>query len=58
MKRSFTLNIKSGLVRSGSISGTTKETDYTQGRIKSLRGPRALKNVVVCGCVIDVLLFM
>jgi hypothetical protein len=29
-----------------------------QGRIKSLPGPRALNNVVGCGCELDALLFM
>jgi hypothetical protein len=31
---------------------------YKQERIKSLRGPKALKNVVGCGCELDALLFM
>jgi hypothetical protein len=27
--------------------------EYGQGQINSLRGPRALKNVVGCGCELD-----
>jgi hypothetical protein len=30
----------------------------SQGQIKCLQGPRELKNVVKCGCVLDDLLFM
>jgi hypothetical protein len=48
------------------IENEGKETCRARGRIKSFRGPRpvfsagprALKNVVGCGCVLDALLFM